>query len=807
MLTFTVALPLGHPAGNLPVADRNQAVQNFDAALQSVTGGPFGPNATRLVLNFGPTVLPVTALWTGEITQVPGSNLFAIELQPAQARDLEQRIAERQGSGYPVPRSVVFGPVALKRDVLDTWLRGIASKNVVAGENIGALAAVTLEFGFLDAAGRYIDPFWCLSLFDALEAWDLPSPGANPLQASAAMPQYGALLTPGGPPGPSVTLRTASGHTRFVRPPAAVQSSLASFLTSELITVGLVGAPAGTRWRLRVEDLSNSQPQPFVTAYGTATEVSFTPANDLPSPFVARPHFRLTVELESLTSTLPAFQLLQDDRDALRQEYSNASLSVPPRKRLGFVGANYERFNVAHLYANDDYFSLARIGLDPFNLPHFAECLSHAFERAMHPAGLPASDPRNWTTSDLLVVDGYHSPGRHRTLMPSVPSHASQYACYLKVRPRADRQQGALFRALTGAGIEQLQELRALNSGRNFIQLELRLLDTSDEWLWTWRVGSGGAVTSQVASGGAASLPPDEDAAYLLGGSVELFFLPDNPATALLMPPARPKVDAAPEGKLSLIMIGAEAPGATARIPIDDSAHTMREWLRLRYDRDLEPVIAVVSSPIEVLTHLGVIGDQPIDFRFVITMTHSYGRGLLIYHLGPTLTPQADGWLEPYVHSDVVEDQMRDLYGNAIGFGQDDVNMYATHQFRISNLKNLPDDMKRRLRRNFAKAEGTFLIGCNSNADIGEMTLSEAVAEYAGVTTWGASDFSTFVKKAPPFGWLDHDQERGVGTVGEFEVVLLPDDPGFTLAFDDLALLDLIGIYKQGLVKAVPGVQ
>ena len=373
----------------------------------------------------------------------------------------------------------------------------------------------------------------------------------------------------------------------------------------------------------------------------------------------------------------------------------------------------------------------------------------------------------------------------------------------MKVAPVADRQAPVIFRALRDACIEWLVEVLNANTARTFSLLEARLLDSTQTCQWIWKVSSSAGITSERGPGN----PVDEDAAISAGALVELFFAPTDVLNALNVPAARPKVYAAAGAKQSLIIIGDEVPGSSDRIPIDDSAESLKRFLASEYPYDPEPEVVVVQSPIDLLKALGVIGDRPRDFRYVFTMSHAYKEGLLLFAREGLSVADA-GWVRTHIHSQAVADQTSDLYGSRISFGEDDNHQFATHQFRVSHLRNLPRDMARRLRANLENSDGAFLVGCNTNPPIGDgaMTITEEFARRANITTWGAAVTAKFKHRAPDGTWVDHDELRGIGIVGQFTVLLLPEESVFPLDAESTGLADLVAIYRQALTKAEPGV-
>ena len=355
MLEFKVALPIGHPSATLTDAQRTAAVQNVASKLRGVTGTPFGPTSTRLRFRFHtPESFLVNALWAGELTPASGS-MATIELPPALTRHMTALL----DYGLPTPRHVVFGPLSLVDTVLDKWSSGGGSTTVLPGDDVGVLTGDTLELGFLDAAGLAIDPTWVLRLFDSLGVWALPDPSRNPLLAPAAMPASVSVATPAATSVPAMTLRGSAGKVRFMRPPASVQAGLFPFLASDTLAVGLIGAPAGTRWRIVVQDVAAGT-APFTTPYASSSEVSFAPWRDLvppaPSSVSRRLHYRITVQFDSAgLPPLTPVEIQQNDIDKLRQEYEDAGLPVPAHSRFGFVGVRPDRFEVSLLYQGDQY--------------------------------------------------------------------------------------------------------------------------------------------------------------------------------------------------------------------------------------------------------------------------------------------------------------------------------------------------------------------------------------------------------------------------------------------------------------------
>ena len=778
--------------------------------LRSVSGTPFGPGSTRLRFRFNISSRVINAMWCGQLTPLAGS-MASIELGASQSWDLLKRLPE----GYPAPRYVVFGPLSLRPEVASALAAGAHS--VEPGDVVGSVTGDTLELGFFDAANFAIDPAWCLRLFDSLGAWDLPDPGGNPLLDAAPLPSVVSIVGSGSTSGPALTLRPATGRVRFIHPPGSVMTDLFPFIASDAITVGLIGVPAGTRWRAVVQDLLAGTP-PFTTAYSAASEVSFEPWRDLvvPGPITQarRLRYRISVQFESPGLTaVPPVEIQQATIDQLRQEYEDAALTVPPRSRVGPVRERWTRIDSRLLFGRNDYVNqLQRHGVDPYKLPLLAEALACAFERILHPPDTNLlTDPRSWLTSDLMTIDGYHNPRRHAAL-GSGAHNAALYSFYMAVKPYADRHNAIVYGALTDAAVEVLTEVLALNSPRPFRRLEVRLLNASADPLWSWTIDSGGSVTSVRAPSATASLTSATDALQQ-GGLVELFFEPTDVAAELTIPDPRPKEDALAPGRQSIILIGGEVPTSDERIPIDDSAETLRAWLQEKYTDDpeygdLPPQLLVVNSPIEFLTALGVIGDRPLNLRLLVTMAHSYDQGLLIYspigldHLGI-------GWPHEYIHDNAIAEKMRDLYGSRIDFGSDDLGQFATHQFRVSNLEYLPEDMKRRLRSNLRAAEGIFLIGCNTNpaSDHRYLTITESFANVANRTTWGASVSAKFKKRRYDGTWVDHDELRGVGTPGAETVILLPEDSEFDVDRQNFSAPDLMEIYRQAYTKAEPRVR
>lgn len=801
MLPFKVALPTGHPPSDVDPASRTSLADTVRTSIVATTGTPFGPNSTRLRFRFNAPGRTVNAMFPGQLTAPGPNNLISIELSPAQARHL----LDAMPPGCPAPRHVTISPVALSEDVTSKLASGAVS--VKTGEAVGTLTGDTLALGFLDEKRHAIEPSWCLHLFDDLGAWDLTDASRNPLQAFAALPNVVSLLGSGPATGPALTLRSATGRVRFIHPPASVEGALLPFVASDSIFAGLLGVPAGTRWRVAVQDLGGGGAS-FTSPYSAATEVSFRPQRDLPAASAGaaarRLRYRIAVEFETagLPSVSPV-EVRQDVIDQLRQEYEDASLDVPARARFGYVPGGRQRIDEAQVYANNDYFAAGvRVGLDPETLPVVADALALAFERSLHRDGIPEDDPRNWLTSDLRVVDGYHSPRRHASL-PGVQPGAAMHGFYLKVQPRANSQATIVGHHLLAACLEVMNQLLSVNPTVSFSRLEARLLSVAGDPCWGWTMDAGANVSDGVIPGPFA--PPDVATAFRTGGFFELFFVPSALGTRLAAPHPLAKVHAPTPGtRSSLILIGDEVAGAEKQIPLDDAAYTLRQWLLQKYPDDVAPRILVTRGPMDVWKHLGVIGDRPVDFRFVFTMSHSYAQGLLFFHREPVALDAA-GWPERYIHDAAVGEQMKDLYGYDIVFGSNDVTQYSTQQMRVSHIRNLPDDMKRRLRANLERAE-VFLIGCNSNpADNTEAftTVTEAFADASGAAVWGASKDSKFIKKTS-FGWLDHDELRGAGTEGEYQVVMLPDDPGFTWTGHDISEVDPVDVYRQGLIKVEP---
>ena len=168
-------------------------------------------------------------------------------------------------------------------------------------------------------------------------AWDLPDPGGNPLLDAAPLPSVVLDLGSGSTSGPALTLRPAMGRVRFIHPPGSVMTDLFPFIASDAIIVGLIGVPAGTRWRAVVQDLLAGTP-PFTTAYSAASEVSFEPWRDLvvPGPITQarRLRYRISLQFESPGLTaVPPVEIQQATIDQLRQEYEDAAPTVPPRSR------------------------------------------------------------------------------------------------------------------------------------------------------------------------------------------------------------------------------------------------------------------------------------------------------------------------------------------------------------------------------------------------------------------------------------------------------------------------------------------
>lgn len=802
MATFKVALPTGQPPPSVTGPARSSYVDAVRNDVTPISPSPFETGFREIGFGFNTSSRPINALWTGQLSALP-LHMLSIELGADESWDLRRRVPD----GFPIPRYVVFGPVILNSTISTALASGPVP--VEAGAILGNLSGPVLELSFFDAKNFAIEPTWCLHLFDSLGAWDLPDPHNNPLQPTTALPPLVSLLSPGLVNDRLLTLQSSNGRVRHIRPPATLQSTLFPFISTDSITVGLTDRFAGTRWRIVVQDLNEPGLLPYISPYADADDITFTPQNDVQGPSsiteARRLRYRITPQLEFGLTAPPLVDIVQDEVDTLRQEYQDFGFTMLPRFRFGRVQMGWQRISEMPIYSAPRPLAREHIGVDPRALPKLADDLAFAFERALHPNGLAQDDPRSWLTSDLETLLSYHNPRTHRVFWDA--SHPAVYGFYLLVRPRVRRPSRAnlVIAALRDAGLEVLEELRLLNASRAFSRLEVAVLDKDSNLLWTWRIGSSGSVTSHQGPSGTFAVP-DEATALEKGVLVELYFAPTDVTAALLIPEPRAKTTVRPNQKQSLIIIGSAVPGSTHLIPIDDSAYTLKQYLAATYPDDLPPKVVALKSPIDVFRELGAVGDVAKNFRIVCTMSHSYMQGLLIY--SPYgLDPVADaGWVQKYIHSPQAETQMRDLYGDSISFGGDDATQYATHQFRVVHLHQLPDDMKRRLRENMATAEGIYIVGCNSDPDANRLNLQTIAQEFADITgraTWGTGNTSRFKKHMPDGSWVDHTQELGAGPEGEFEVILVPDTPGAT----PIGSVNILDVYRQVMVKCEPVVR
>ena len=809
MLTFTVALPLNHPDSQLPAMGRDAAVQELADALLEITSDPFGAGAIHMRMRFAAGAdFPATAMWSGELAPVGEDNLVVIELAPALTLHLLTLIP----SGYPVPRKVIAGPLRLDNAISDWFLSAVDSLTVTAGQIIGRPASDTLELGFLDADDFAIDPSWCLRLFDALRVWDLPDPGSNPFQAPGALPAT-ALVVPRNAPasGAGITFQASGSNAKLIRPPSNLSGALTSFIASDTITIGLQGVTPIVPWSLRIEDLTfgpyRSATSPFSSPFGAVTEATFNPQLNLtPAPFqTASPqrtplHYRVTIEFENGQPAPPALDIEQDPIDVLRQEYETGGLPVPGRERFGFVPGGWETFDVDSLYQNDAFFG-GRLGLDPIALPRLVEAIGHAFDRHLHPAGLANNDVAWYLSSQLLVVDGYRSPQKNRLLGGS-NDHPAQHGFYLKLRPLADTKPGIIFQALVAAALEILEALQDQNATRTFSQLELRLTSRLNDWVWTWRLGATG-VQSVPGPAFPGSDPATEANALVAGRDLELFFLPNDRADAIQVPVPQRRETTVAAGRISILLYSSDVPNAGERIPVDDAAYTVRNWLTQAYPQDSTPDILQVENPLQVFERLRLFSGEQRHIRFVFLFAHSNERGLALLN-STDVTPAQNHWASRFDHSSQVKERLKDIYGSHIEFGGDEREDFSTRHLYISNLTKLPRDLRRRLRASFKQAEGVFLLGCNSDLNASSvLTISEIFATSAGVPVWGAGDTSRFYRRDSFSIWSKHVEVQGQGDPNAAEVVLLPKRFGSEMLGQPIRL-DLMLLYRMALTREMP---
>jgi hypothetical protein len=167
------------------------------------------------------------------------------------------------------------------------------------------------------------------------------------------------------------------------------------------------------------------------------------------------------------------------------------------------------------------------------------------------------------------------------------------------------------------------------------------------------------------------------------------------------------------------------------RLPVNHAATSLRQFFD-RMDPSVPTDIHVVTNAIEYLKHCEALGPPAFKIKHFFSFSHGWDMGIkLINYDEPERLPyiREDGDSGPQIHNQAVYEMINFIYGEHhrgpeeprppgageffLPFGSNDETEIKTNQFRVSNLRYLPELAKQYMQLAFSETVEVIFAGCN----------------------------------------------------------------------------------------------
>ena len=778
----------------------------------------FGPERVAAGYSFAPDsrhnpgIFDVFAIWPGFVQVRTNDGMVVVEMLPS----TRLALAEQLGDDVPVPARATYGPVLVDRTLPGVVWEGTAQAGLAtSGAKLGRLAGEMFSVGLEDQDGFFLDPLAYFQLFEQMTLWALPNAVRCPLIPDDQVWRLSAVA-PDIPPAGDAYLVLAGGsrNATIYNPPDVVRPVHFSFLSSDLIRVDAPGLGSGAI--LTVTDESDPArrtrgPRSFVEPLDAP--VSFVLQDRLPPfhPPYARangvltpaPPLRYRLEATDGTTTLGA-TIEQDAKDVVRQEFvfhgspfqtNFPPLPPPAREHVERNTFGSERFPPTALETHNYGPTRGNWIVNGWETTRVLEYVRRQVAerldavRAADPAAAPLS-----IGADLEVTGAWRNPERNEAIGDGADSD-HQYGLAVDVKSKHRKtalgfvEGNVLLNELVfDAGKDFLQALVAASGAANCARSEVTLVvehPSDRHTLWRYAVDQAGTVGSAIGDGYAAGLgPPPADTTqalrHALGSAthVHIGWAPADPAVPLTVPDPSPYGDVpvnVPLRNLIVIMADDVSVAPDKQLPLNHVAASLKEFLE-----EVDPLtrtdVIEVRNTWDYLLLLGAIGGETYEIRYFFSMSHAWPGGLVLTEFDesvPYLRPA--GGSGPQRHDERVHELLSQLYGYSLDVGPLDTTQIRTNQFRISNLRWLPDEYRRRMRRTFANAQGIYILGCRNadEDDVNPVSFTRELANTLGKSVYGAA-FKSKVLGRSLGQWTLVDVGRQDPRPSERPLVLVP---------------------------------
>lgn len=762
MASSKLSYPLGSPA-----AGWDAAYISHLKAILTPDENDFSPLNVSAKFNVNATATAedkkVVAIWDGEY-EIIGGMVISTAVPDIYIRFLRDTYSE----SLPVPKKIIYGPI----DTADGKL------TCKSGDVIGSLTGNEFNLYFREKHEYYLNAYTYLELLRSKDLFVLDSSFDFPFSRNNISGVSELALEPATPGGSYYSIGGGSMSNVIYNPGTSIPDDLFSFLSNDTIDIAVYTAQPVS---IDIDDITDAMyvARPNTNFSSNGSNLSFVPQTDL-KPFhksynndlvnTANNNGKreegapLSYQIRIFIGGTLTFEtkIIQDRKDIIRQEYLFHSvpfqdravnnlikqdlLEIPGRSTVQVNSSQSAFFKPDVFYDHNNYHDYL---LNPGAIVKIAEWMRRNYVDQL--LAIYENNtfvvPDEISTYDLKINSSWRNPERNEKVGGVQKSNhqfgravdlASKHAKTLANNPKNVAVHYALFQS----GKVWLSEMIDLNGARNCRSLEV-LLERKNVKILSYICDNAGVITMEKPAtyNTIVTNPPVNDSEFALisraGEYASHIHIGWNAPDGIeLKFPAAPPYDGVniiytlPFKNVILVATEGADVAAADQLPLHHVAATIKAYLDTMPDA-VETLVMEVSNPIEYLEAIGAF--NPLyRIRYFFSMSHAYPYGITLNHVVNLATDAP------------LEERIRNVYGTKTNFGRDDFTEFRTNQFRVSNIRLLPEEMIRNLRAVFKKAYGIYILGCNAGNphNATDNTFCQELANALGQPVYGAGYYS-----------------------------------------------------------------